>query len=194
MAPLIICIDGIPGAGKTTLLNGLLHRYYCFPEPLSEWKLLPLFYENPSKYAFPFHLEILLSQFKQKLKFPNCGIVLVERCPWTSRHIFAPLLLNENELNLYNQLYENLKYNVDYFIYLETRPTLAIQRIRSRSIPHSTADGKISLKYLEKLNDQYSNNLKIGENVCSVDANKSPNSVELDVILKIEAFIEKISY
>lgn len=191
MAPVIICIDGIPGAGKTTLLNRLSHRYPCFPEPISEWKLLPLFYENPAKYAFSFHLEILLSQFKQNLKFPDSGVVLVERCPWTSRHIFAPLLLNENELLLYNQVYQNLKYKVNYFIFLEIEPKLALQRIHKRSI----SDDKISLEYLEKLNNQYSKNLKMDyANVCLIDANKSTNSVELDTILKIEDYLEKNAF
>lgn len=132
-------------------------------------------------------MEILLSQFKQKLKFPDCGGVLVERCPWTSRHIFAPLLLNEHELNLYNKIYQHLKYNVQYIIYLDIQPKLALQRIHERSV----VDGKISLEYLQDLNDQYSKNLKTGwANVYSVDANKSTNSVELDVILKIEAFLK----
>lgn len=188
MAPVIICIDGIPGAGKTTLLNRLSHRYSCFPEPISEWKLLPLFYENPTKYAFFFHLEILLSQFNQKLTFPDSGVVIVERCPWTSRHIFAPLLLNENELSIYNQIYQISKYKVHYFIFLEIEPKLALERIYKRSI----SDYKISLEYLEKLNNQYSKNLKMDyANVCLVDANKSTNSVELDTILKIEDYLEK---
>lgn len=188
MASVIICIDGIPGAGKTTLLNQLSRRYFCFAEPISEWHLMPLFYENSSKYAFHFHLEILLSKFKQSLKFPNSGVVLVERCPWSSRHIFAPLLLKKKELDIFDAVYEILKYEVHHFIYLETQPKLALERIQKRS----NSDSKISLDYLEKLNDQYYKNFKINnENVYFVDANKSINTVESDVILKIEAFLEK---
>lgn len=186
MAPTIICIDGIPGAGKTTLLHQLSHQYPCFPEP--EWQLMDIFYKNPSKYAFPFHVEILLSKFIQSLNFPESGIILVERCPWSSLNIFAPLLLTENELDIFHQVYERLKYKVNYFIYLETQPKVALQRIHKRSL----SDATITLDYLEQLDEKYYKSFEADKmNVYFTNANKSIDSVKSDVISKIEDFLEK---
>lgn len=186
MAPTIICIDGIPGAGKTTLLDRLSHRYPCFPEP--EWQLMDIFYKNPSKYAFPFHVEILISKFKQSLEFPESGIVLVERCPWSTMNVFAPLLLTEYELNTFNDVYERLKYEVNHFIYLETQPKVALERIHERSL----SDATITLDYLAQLDEKYYKSFESDEmSVCFTNANKSIDSVESDVIFKIEKFLEK---
>lgn len=171
MSPFIICIDGIIGAGKSSLMDKLALDYNCFPEPLSEWNLLSSFYENPKLYGLPFQLQVLISQFKQRQQFPD-GLILVERCPWTSRYIFAPLLLNDEELALYDQMYQRFGYKIDHFIYLDINPLEAFRRIRHRS----RIDSQISLDYLKQLHDRYSS--KLVSNVTVVNAYQPLDKLE----------------
>lgn len=174
----IVCIDGLIGAGKSTLIHRLSNRFHCYPEPIAEWNLLSHFYETPKVYKFPFQLQVLISQFKQRQSFAN-DLVLVERCPWTSRHIFAPLLLDEWELKLYDQIYQKFTYSVDYFIYLEVDPLVALRRIRARSTP----DRNIPSSYLRELLDRYTSEMKMSlSNVYVVDAEKEIHEIESDII------------
>lgn len=154
MSPFIVCIDGIIGAGKSSLLHALASDYACFPEPLSEWNLLSSLYDDPQVYGLPFQLQVLISQFKQRQQFPN-QLVLVERCPWTSRHVFAPLLLDREDLDLYDRAYRRLAYPVHHFIYLDIDPLEAFRRIRLRS----PLDNRISLDYLQRLEERYASEL-----------------------------------
>lgn len=154
MSPFIVCIDGIIGAGKSSLLHALASDYACFPEPLSEWNLLSSLYDDPQVYGLPFQLQVLISQFKQRQQFPN-QLVLVERCPWTSRHVFAPLLLDREDLDLYDRAYRRLAYPVHHFIYLDIDPLEAFRRIRLRS----PLDNRISLDYLQRLEERYTSEL-----------------------------------
>lgn len=171
MSPFIICVDGIIGAGKSSLMHRLAPDYNCFPEPLSEWNLLSSLYENPKAYGLPFQLQVLISQFKQRQQFPD-SLILVERCPWTSRFVFAPLLLNEEELAVYDQVYQRLSYKIDHFIYLDIDPLEAFRRIRHRS----RIDSQISLDYLKRLYDRYASELT--SNVTVVDAHQQLDSLE----------------
>lgn len=157
MPPYIVCIDGIIGAGKSSLLHRLASHYTCFPEPLSEWNLLSSLYADPRLYGLPFQLQVLISQFKQRQQFPDT-LVLVERCPWTSRHVFAPLLLlRPDDLDLYVRAYRRLAYPVHHFIYLDVEPQEAFERIRLRS--SSPVDDQISLDYLKRLHERYASTL-----------------------------------
>lgn len=171
MTPFIICIDGIIGAGKSSLIQRLASDYNCFPEPLSEWNLLSSFYKNPLVYRLPFQLQVLISQFKQRQCFPDT-LVLVERCPWTSRHVFAPLLLDPQEFEIYDSVYQRLAYPVHHFIYLDIEPSEAFQRIQSRS----PIDSQISLDYLKQLHERYASELV--SNVTVLDAHLPLDALE----------------
>lgn len=176
MAPFIVCIDGIVGAGKSTLMEKLAKDYICYPEPLTEWTLLPLLYTNQQVYGPPFQFQVLLSQFKQLQTFPTNGTILVERCPWTSRHIFAPLMLDDECLKTYDRFYQTLAYDVDCFIYLELDPYSAFNRLMEKS------DSKITLGYLCDLHKTYSFKLLTGSTtVFVVDASLSEDNIEQEV-------------
>ena len=182
---LIVCVDGLIGAGKSTLLKRISKNYSCFPEPLSEWNLLPKLYENPKEFGLAFEIQVLISQFKQKHEFPNT-LVFVERCPWTTYHIFNPLILTEEEICFFDLLYKRYAYKVDYFIYLDIEPSKAFERIQKRS----ATDQKISLDYLNKLYDQYKSKLLSLPNVlCVIDANKSQEEIEHQVMQAVKTLV-----
>src|SRR5690606_27753113 len=70
--------------------------------------------------------------------------------------IFARLTLGDDELALYQQLYEHLRPQAplpDLVIYLQAEPATLIERIRKRGIAMEAA---ISENYVEKLCDAYS--------------------------------------
>lgn len=179
MPSTIFCIDGLIGAGKSSLMQQLTPYYHCFPEPLETWTLLTPFYQNPTEHGYAFQVQVSLSQYIQKLAFSSQHITLVERCPWTSRYIFAPLILDSDTLHAYDQLYKQLGYKVDYFIYLEIDPALAFQRIQKRFKEY---DEYISLDYLVRLHRQYTTQLKPNLNVFTVDAERPLDQVVSDVL------------
>lgn len=184
MSPFIVCIDGLIGAGKSTLIKRLACDYKCFPEPVDEWTLLPFLYKNLTLYGPAFQFQVLLSQFNQKQSFSNeDGLVLVERCPWTSRNVFAPLTMDGETLYTYDKLYKTLSYDVDCFIYLDVDPIDAFHRIRNRS----PVDNLISLDYLRRLYDSYKFNLIAGRSNVFVVNDALPVVVEE----KVRTFLVK---
>lgn len=178
MSPFVVCIDGLIGAGKSTLIKRLADSYKCFPEPVEEWTLLPFLYKNLTRYGPAFQFQVLLSQFNQKQSFWNTdGLILVERCPWTSRNVFAPLILDDETLRTYDKLYRTLGFEVDFFVYLDVDPIDAFDRIRNRS----PVDSLISLDYLRSLYDSYASNLLTGRSNVFVVKDASPDAVEREV-------------
>lgn len=178
MSPFIVCIDGLIGAGKSTLMERLSKDYKCFPEPVKEWSLLPFLYTDLATYGPIFQFQVLISQFIQKQSFPDDdSLILVERCPWTSRNIFAPLVLDYNVLSTYDKFYKSLSYEVNLFIYLDVDPETAFQRIRNRSF----VDNLISSYYLRRLYDSYKRNLLVGKSNVVVVNESSPDQVEKSV-------------
>src|ERR1700740_144909 len=62
-----IAIEGNIGAGKTTLATMLAKDWDArlMLEQFAENPFLPLFYEDPGKYAFPLELSFLGERFEQ---------------------------------------------------------------------------------------------------------------------------------
>lgn len=176
MSPFIVCIDGLIGAGKSTLIKRLADSYECFPEPVEEWTLLPFLYKDLTRYGPAFQFQVLLSQFNQKQSFSD-GLILVERCPWTSRNVFAPLILDDETLRTYDKIYSTLSYDVDCFVYLDVDPIDAFDRIRNRS----PVDSLISLDYLRSLYESYASNLLTGRSNVFVVKDALPDAVEREV-------------
>ena len=92
---LIICIDGIIGAGKSSLIRKLKNNFTCFEEPVQKWSLLLNLYSDMERYAIPFQFQVLFSQYDQYLLFKNINdLIIVERCPWTSKNVFAQMYID----------------------------------------------------------------------------------------------------
>jgi len=151
---LIICIDGIRGAGKSTLIRKLKNNFTCFEEPIEKWSLLPSLYSDMERFVVPFQFQVLLSQYDQYISFKNIDdINIVERCPWTSKNVSAQMymdngLFDRTSTLTYHKIFELLSYEVDYFIYLDVEPELALKRIKTRD---RCGENNITLEYLELL-------------------------------------------
>jgi thymidylate kinase len=88
----------------------------------------------------------------------------------------------------YRKFFELVSYEVDYFIYLDVEPELALKRIKTRD---RHGEDNITLAYLESLHEQYEKQLNQTRNVFRVNANSEIETVELEVrnILKAARYM-----
>ena len=137
----IVCIDGNIAAGKTTVLQEIEKKGYpVYYEPFSDNPWLPLYYQNPKKYALNTQLWFLSSRFKQykNADFSTRKIVFVERSIYTDRFVFVELIkqqgnLDELEVDTYKYHFEICKNPLpDLTIVLDTPPTECKERMTVR--------------------------------------------------------------
>lgn len=188
--PKIICIDGNIGCGKSTLVQKLAKSYLAFEEPVKKWSILKDFYENQEDYAFPFQLQILFSYHDIYKKIWNINdVVVIERSPYSSKNIFLKLLsskypnsFTENKLEVYNEIYEKLKFKIDYFIYIKIEePTELMTRIKNRN---RLEEANIPYDYISELNGVYNSVYSTPEtesNVITFDGTKTQAELYSDV-------------
>lgn len=212
--PWIISVNGNIGSGKSTLMDNLakaatkdgVKLFDLIPEPIEAWKpWLNLFYSDPKRYAYSFQSVVLLHQMiqyeficdSQKMMKP---MVLFERDPLVSHHIFAQTLLEDGnihpmEMEVYREMYRRKFHWIpDYTIYIQTPPELCLERIHQRN---RTSEGGIPLDYLRKLH-QHHERLFIEEahryegRVIVIDGSQSAEKVAEDLWLKLRDAFPRI--
>jgi len=157
-----IVVEGPIGCGKSTLAKLLANKFgiNMFTEKADRNPFLPKFYEDMKHYALSTQLFFLFQRAQQinELKqqdFFKSGIIadfFLQKDP-----IFANLNLDNEELKLYNQIYEYLHPKTptpDLVIYLQTPVDLLRKRVEKRNIAY---EQRISTEYLEKIAESYSN-------------------------------------
>lgn len=155
-----IVIEGAIGAGKTSLAQLLAERAKAMLvlERLEENPFLPRFYEDPAKYAFQMQLFFLLSRYSQQREllqqdlFYDCVI-----CDYlfAKDRIFAYLNLDEDELVLYETIYDYLGEAIpkpDLVVYLQASTEVLMERIRLRGRDY---EKNIQEEYMRELNERY---------------------------------------
>lgn len=182
----VITIEGSIGAGKSSLLEKLKkEKFTCFPEPVKEWSLLENFYDDMYTYSTPFQLQVLLTYHKLYSSFKDRDDkIILERCPWSTKHIFANMLMEsgymrDDEYSLYCDIYNKVAFKTDAYIYLKVDSNVAYKRILNRD---RAAERSLELSYLETLTNTYNETIQTLDNVHIVDANKPLSEVKHDVI------------
>jgi deoxyguanosine kinase len=135
-----IVVEGPIGVGKTTLTNILTKEFQARPvlEVVEENPFLAAFYADRAKFAFQTQLFFLLSRFKQQQALFQQDLfsqVTVSDYLFAKDRIFASLTLDQNELALYERVYEILGPRVvkpDLVIYLQARLDVLLARIKKR--------------------------------------------------------------
>ena len=155
-----IAIEGPIGVGKTSLatllgkaLNG---RVIC--EQVDDNPFLKDFYEDKKKYSFQTQLYFLLNRYKQQEELGQCDLfnktILCDYI-FAKDRIFACLNLDDNELDLYEQVYGTLDARLpkpDLVIFLQANMEVLAERVDIRNREY---EKNIDVEYLEKLSRAY---------------------------------------
>lgn len=156
-----IAIEGNIGAGKTTLSELLAkdYNYRLILEQFTDNPFLPLFYENPERYAFQVELFFMTERYKQLQEFYASQDLFQQNTIadyfFLKTLLFANSNLLEEENRLFKQLFHTLNArfpNPDILIYLH-RPVEELQLYidqRGRSMENA-----IESAYLEKVQNAY---------------------------------------
>jgi deoxyadenosine/deoxycytidine kinase len=155
-----IVVEGPIGVGKTSLSNLLAERYRArrILERFEDNPFLSNFYADRQKYAFQTQIFFLLSRFRQQQEFFQQDLfsaVTVSDYLFAKDRLFAYLTLDENELALYDRVFEALGPRVtkpDLVIYLQGRLDVLLHRIKKRAREY---ERKFDAGYLEQLLHAY---------------------------------------
>lgn len=163
--PKYIAIEGPIGVGKTSLAKLLAQtfNYDTLLERAEENPFLDRFYANEKNAALSTQLFFLfqrtqqIHQMRQEDMFRPVRVAdfLMEK-----DHLFAEVTLDEDELQLYKQMYTHLAIDTqnsdtikpDLVVYLQTSTDVLLERIEKRGIE---IEKNISKHYLDKLNEAY---------------------------------------
>lgn len=155
-----IAVDGPIGAGKTTLVKMLAEDMHGQPllEPAEKNPFLPEFYKNPKQNAFKAQLFFLLNRFQQQIELKQHDMfkpLVVCDYTFAKDSIFATINLNEDELGLYETIFQLLHQRLpkpDLVIYLRADSKVMLNRVKKRGYDY---EKPITQGYLDKLTDAY---------------------------------------
>ncbi|MFY9268516.1 MAG: deoxynucleoside kinase [Candidatus Manganitrophaceae bacterium] len=156
----LIVIEGPIGVGKTTLAQLLAQEMGAdlVLEKVEENPFLPLFYQNPEKWAFQTQISFLFSRARQMETLLQQSLytdMTITDYFFPRDRIFAYMNLKEEELVLYEQIYKLLNPNVpkpDLVVFLQADTDTLFDRIRQRGRPY---EKEIRPLYLRNLNEAY---------------------------------------
>lgn len=197
-------MDGTIGAGKSTLIKSLKFppRFEVIKicEPIEEWvPFLEKIKEDPSN-TFNFQCKVLNHWTNVLFSISSYiplkpTIFIIERSPESAYYVFSKIALENNNLSslqfsVIKKLYDQTKFPIDLWIFLNLPPSLAIQRIISRD---RDCESSLPLSYLNNLHVKYAhlrNNL-FSEQGVIVNASFSKDIVLLNVSSIIASFLLK---
>jgi deoxyadenosine/deoxycytidine kinase len=155
-----IVIEGPIGVGKTSLTRLLAKEFDArlVLEKADENPFLSQFYQDRKKYAFQAQIFFLLNRFQQQREIAQLDLfnqITLSDYLFAKDRIFASLNLNDDELALYEQIYNLLNGQIptpDLVIFLQAKPEILLHRIKSRNISY---EKDVDLDYLKTLTEAY---------------------------------------
>ncbi|MES1204594.1 MAG: deoxynucleoside kinase [Pseudomonadota bacterium] len=160
--PRYIAVEGPIGVGKSTLAELLASELGArlIQEQPDENPFLVNFYKDPRRHAMSAQLFYLLQRYQQQGEigqgdlFAQGGIVADYL--FAKDRLFASLTLSNDELALYERVYQMLRPRVatpDLVVYLQARTPVLLERIRRRG---RQAEKPIRAEYVEEVARAYS--------------------------------------
>lgn len=155
-----IVVEGPIGVGKTTLANRLAESFGSdlLLEGAAENPFLEKFYEQPRSTALQTQLFFLLQRARQMQEIRQQDLfnpVRIADFLMDKDRLFAELTLDDHELNLYEQIYDQLTLDApvpDLVVYLQAPVEVLLNRINQRAINYERL---IEASYLQRLSDAY---------------------------------------
>lgn len=165
MAPKVVSVVGNIGAGKSTLLAELCKSYPHIEEGVDEWvsdhgfNWLEAFYREPARWTLPFQMRILqtLDQTGAAIKQLNAPIVLTERSPLDSRHVFfeyhrAQGWVNAAEYQLYDYHWRKVAWRPGAIVFVKTDADKCHQRAIERG---RAGENSLEPEFLRAMHKHY---------------------------------------
>ena len=156
-----IAIEGNIGAGKTTFCEMLSQDYNCrlILEQFTDNPFLPLFYDNPERYAFPVELFFMTERHKQMQE----ALATVDMFTplsisdyfFIKTSLFAKNNLKDEEFRLFYRLFEVLNSTFpkpEILIYLHRSVDNLLTNIRKRGRGY---ESDITAEYLLEIQNVY---------------------------------------
>jgi len=158
--PRYIVIEGPIGVGKTSLAKRLAGDFNgeLLLEGAEENPFLERFYRNPRHAALPTQLFFLFQRAQQIQELRQSDMfapVRVADFILEKDRLFAQLTLDDNELKLYEQVYDNITVDApqpDLVIYLQAPVDVLLTRVQKRGRDYERF---IETNYLERLVEAY---------------------------------------
>ncbi len=158
--PQYIAVEGPIGVGKTTLTKYLAKtfNYETLLERAEDNPFLERFYADERNSALPTQLFFLLQRAQQVNELRQTDMfqpVKVADFLIEKDQLFAEVVLKEEELSLYQQVYDHVTIDAptpDLVIYLQAPVNVLLDRIVQRGIE---AERRINAEYLHTLNEAY---------------------------------------
>lgn len=157
-----ICIEGNIGSGKSTLAKALAKKLKAtfLPERFEENTLLPIFYKEPKKYAFPTEYSFLIDRQKQLSTYFNqtkTAKYTVSDFHFDKCLCFAKANLGNNDYLFFKKHFKALQQSIvqpDLVVYLHTEIKLIQQNIKKRG---RELEKEIDVNYLLNLKKSLDN-------------------------------------
>ncbi|WP_101961923.1 deoxynucleoside kinase [Lactococcus cremoris] len=167
----VLVLAGTIGAGKSSLTEMLAEelKTQAFYESVDDNKVLPLFYENPQKYAFLLQIYFLNKRFDSIKRALSDNNNVLDRSIYEDSllfHLNADLgRADEKEVEVYDDLLKNMLEEIDSLSF-KKRPDLLIhvkvsfdkmlERIKKRGRQFEQLEYDPSLyDYYKELNSRY---------------------------------------
>jgi deoxyguanosine kinase len=157
-----LAVEGPIGAGKTSLAEQLATRLdAALVLEETENPFLADFYSDRPGAALQAQLFYLLNRHRQQTSLRQADLfsqVMVADYLFDKDKIFAYLNLDDNELFIYQRLYDLLVRDVpapDLVIYLQTPTDVLLRRIRGRRPDDESAAFEPDDAYVKELNEAY---------------------------------------
>jgi deoxyadenosine/deoxycytidine kinase len=152
-----IAIEGVIGCGKSTLASHMARRlgWQMLPEPVDGNELLPLFYQDPKRWAFALQVAMLHSRFRsqQVAGYSHVPCVMDRSLP--GDRVFAALHVKYGNISpvewrVYEQCYRAMTsvQPPSLLVFLDVDPEVALARVQKRA---RTMETGVTIDYLRDL-------------------------------------------